>query len=123
MPQKSETGNNLGRFAFFTRSARAWRGTRAPLRQVEPLEDRVLLSSTWFVSPSGNDSSTGTLANPFRTIQRAASQASTGDTVDIRGGTYRETVRPAYSGVTFENYNGETVTVSGADVVSGFSLG
>src|SRR5215208_666743 len=85
----------------------------------ESLEPRVLLSS-YYVSTSGNDANTGTLAAPFRTIQRAANFAGSGDTVFIRGGTYRETVRPAHSGsssdpVVFRPYNNETVTVSGAD--------
>ena len=33
------------------------------------------MSHSWFVSPAGNDASAGTLAQPFRTIQRAASLA------------------------------------------------
>src|SRR3712207_1569910 len=37
----------------------------------EELESRVLLSS-YYVSTSGSDSNAGTLAKPFRTIQRAA---------------------------------------------------
>ena len=45
-----------------------------------------------------------------------------GDTAYIRAGVYRETVVPANSGtqsapITFTAYNGEAVTVSGADVI------
>src|SRR3954452_14859908 len=74
----------------------------------EALESRVLLSS-YFVSTSGDDGNPGTLSAPFRTIQQAADVADPGDTVFIRGGTYRETVRPAHSGsasnpVTFKPY-------------------
>jgi hypothetical protein len=88
---------------------------------VETLEDRVLLSS-YFVSTGGNDANAGTnLSASFRTIQRAANMAKPGDTVFVRGGTYRETVKPANSRVTFKAYNGEKVTVSGANVVSGWS--
>jgi hypothetical protein len=87
---------------------------------VEPLEDRLMLSRSWFVSPSGNDAGAGTISSPFKTIQRAATLANTGDVVDIEGGTYRETVKPSHSGVTFTNYNGQGVTVSGADVVGNF---
>lgn len=91
----------------------------------EQLESRVLLS-TVYVSTAGSDSNAGSLAKPFRTIQRAASIAQPGDTVLVRGGTYRETVRPTRSGgssspITFKAYGNETVTVSGADVVSGWS--
>ena len=93
---------------------------------VEALEDRVLLS-TYYVSTGGNDANAGhSLSAPFRSIQRAASVARPGDTVLIRGGTYRETVKPANSGtssarITFKPYNGEAVTISGADPVSGWS--
>src|SRR5205814_6655925 len=58
--------------------------------------------------------------------QRAANLAQPGDTVFIRQGIYRETVRPMRSGsgsspIQFKPYNNERVTVSGADIVSGWS--
>ena len=89
------------------------------------LEPRVLLS-TYYVSTSGSDGAPGSLSSPFRTIQHAASLAQPGDTVVVRGGTYRETVRPARSGtssapITFKRYGSERVTVSGANVVTGWS--
>lgn len=88
---------------------------------LETLENRTLLSATYYVSPAGSDAGPGNLAQPFKTIQDAANVANWGDTVDIEAGTYRETVHPAHSGVTFTNYNGQAVTVSGADLVSGWS--
>ena len=91
---------------------------RAP---IESLEARQLLSATYFVSPSGSDSGPGTLGAPFRTIQHAASIASSGSVVNIEAGTYHETVTPAQSGVTFQAYKGESVEIDGADPVSGFS--
>ena len=92
---------------------------------VETLEPRRLLSS-FFVATSGSDTNAGTLAQPFATIQRAASVAQPGDTVFVRGGTYRETVTPAHSGaaaapITFEPYNNEAVTLSGADPIADWS--
>src|SRR6058998_3854299 len=97
----------------------------SPPAPFEELEGRVLMS-TYYVSISGVDSNAGSLAKPFRTIQRAANLAESGDTVLVRGGTYRETVRPLRSGsgsspIQFKAYNGEKVTVSGADVVDGWS--
>jgi len=91
----------------------------------EALEDRTLLSS-YFVSTNGADANPGTLAQPFATIQHAADLAQPGDTVFVRGGTYRETVTPPRSGtasapIIFEPYNGESVTISGADLVTGWS--
>jgi hypothetical protein len=85
------------------------------------LENRTLLSATYFVSPSGSNNGPGTLAQPFKTIQEAASAANWGDTVDIEAGTYRETVTPAHSGVTFTNYNGQAVTVSGTNTLTGWN--
>ena len=80
-------------------------------------------AATYYVSPTGNDTTgNGSLNNPWKTIQRAANAAVAGDTILIRAGTYRETVTPANNGVTFQNYNGEAVTVSGADLVAGWSL-
>lgn len=40
----------------------------------------------------------GSPATPWCTLARAAREASAGDTVRVRAGTYRETVRPARSG-------------------------
>ena len=80
----------------------------------------MLLSRSWFVAPGGSDNNPGTLAQPLHSIQQAASLAATGDSVLIRGGVYRETVHPAHSGITFQNYNNESVTVSGADAVGGW---
>ena len=112
-----------------TRTTRARRVSRCLLAVVEPVERRMLLSTSWFVSTTGSDQNPGTLAAPFHTIQKAASLAKAGDTVYIRGGVYRETVTPTNSGsasapITFTNYNNEVVTVSGADPITGWtSLG
>ncbi len=83
-----------------------------------------LFAADYYVSASGNDSNSGTLASPYQTIQKAANVAVAGDTVFIRAGTYRETVTPSQSGtagnpITFTAYNGEAVTVSGLDLVTG----
>lgn len=81
--------------------------------------------ASYYVSTTGNDTTgAGTLASPWRTIQKASTVATAGDTVYIRSGTYRETVTPTNSGtvgnpITYTAYNNESVTVSGADVVSG----
>jgi hypothetical protein len=52
----------------------------------------------YYVATSGSDSSPGTLAQPWRTIQKAAATAVAGDTVTIRAGTYNEQVVPLSSG-------------------------
>lgn len=42
-----------------------------------------------FVAPDGRDDSPGTLERPFATVQRAQAAVGPGDTVFVRGGTYR----------------------------------
>jgi hypothetical protein len=95
--------------------------------RIEGMEARLLLS-TWYVATTGSDSNPGSLRQPFQTIQQAANVSQPGDTVLIRGGTYRETVVPPHSGsdgapITFEAYRGEKVTIDGADPVNQWSTG
>jgi len=75
-------------------------------------------AGTYYVAPTGSDSNAGTLASPWRTIQKAANTLQAGDTVYIRGGTYQERVVINVSGtsgnyITFQNYASESVTVNG----------
>jgi len=124
MPNCLATGRRAGLFLRrLTRRLQAANTRFAGIQPacIEALEDRRLLSSTFFVATWGNDSSAGTVGQPFRTIQRAANVANWGDTVDIMAGTYHESVHPAHSGVTFQAYNNQSVTVSGADPVGNWS--
>jgi hypothetical protein len=81
---------------------------------------------SYFVDPGGDDDNgLGTQDRPFQTVQKCASLAQPGDTCFIRAGTYRETIAPARSGetgrpITFTAYQKEPVTISGADLVSGW---
>lgn len=80
-----------------------------------------------YVATTGSDSNPGSYSSPFQTIQKAASVATPGQTVVIRGGTYRESVTPAQSGtagqpITYTAYSGETVTISGAEPITGWSV-
>lgn len=71
-------------------------------------------NSSFYVATTGNDSSPGTLAAPWRTIQHAADIARAGGTVYVRGGTYEELVSIKSSGnasdgfITFRSYPNET---------------
>lgn len=92
----------------------------------------VFAQQTYYVSPAGNDTWTGTLPNTnsnqsdgsFASIQKAADVMQPGDNCLIRNGTYRETVRITQSGtsgspIRFEAYPGESVYIIGTDRVPG----
>lgn len=83
--------------------------------------------ATYYVALSGNDTNSGTQAAPFKTIQHAASIAQADDSVVVRAGMYRETVTPAHAGaagspIIFEPFPGELVVISGADLITGWTL-
>src|SRR5512141_399700 len=83
---------------------------------IEPLERRLLMSS-YYVSTLGDDMNPGTLQAPFATIARGMQMAQAGDTVLLRGGTYRETLSSVRSGlpgqpITVTSYNNEQVFIS-----------
>jgi len=46
-------------------------------------------AASYFVATDGQDANVGSIEKPFATIQRAQQAAAPGDTVFIRGGTYR----------------------------------
>ena len=70
-----------------------------------------------YVSTSGSDSNAGTLAQPWRTIQKAASTVVAGDTVHIRAGTYTERVTinnrdgTSVAPIVFQKYAGDAGAV------------
>jgi hypothetical protein len=76
-------------------------------------------SETYYVSStSGNDSNNGSINSPWKTIQKAANTVTAGNTVIVRGGTYKEKVNMKTSGtasayITFKNYDGETPIIDG----------
>ncbi len=66
------------------------------------------------------------LGAPWCTVQKAASSAVAGDTINIRGGTYREVVTPTNSGtngspITYQSYQSEVPIVSAAILGTGFA--
>jgi hypothetical protein len=86
----------------------------------------AIFCQDYYVSTSGSDSLNDgkSVASPFQTIQKAASSMISPGTCYIRGGVYRESVKPAASGsagayITFMPYMNESVTVTGADLFSG----
>ena len=77
--------------------------------------------NTYYVASDGNDSNSGTEAQQWKTIQKAADTLIAGDTVYIKEGTYNEQVIPQNSGspgnyITYTAYPGDTVTIDGDGV-------
>jgi len=59
----------------------------------------------YYVSTSGNDSNSGTsIGSPWKTITKANSTLTAGDTVEVRGGTYsNQQIAPSNSGTSDSN--------------------
>ena len=81
-----------------------------------------------YVSPDGDDSTaTGSIERPYRSINTALGAAEAGDTLILRGGTYREgiNVRVRLPGITIKSAKDEWAVIdlttydSGADEDSG----
>lgn len=87
-----------------------------------------LLAATYEVAqqhPRATDDGPGTVAEPWKTIGRAAGAVGPGDIVRIWGGVYRERVLISASGaagqpIRFEAAPGEHVLVTGADRLTGW---
>ena len=81
-------------------------------------------AAEFFVSPAGNDSNAGTLAEPWKTVGKGTATASAGDTVYVRAGVYPERITLSRSGmassrITLRNYPGEVPILDG----TGLSVG
>jgi hypothetical protein len=82
-------------------------------------------AAEYFVAPDGRDDAPGTtLAQPFRTLGRAAAVLEPGDTCWLRAGVYREAVTLTRSGrpgapITFARWSEERVVLDGSDPVTG----
>ncbi|MCB1231627.1 MAG: choice-of-anchor D domain-containing protein [Verrucomicrobiae bacterium] len=79
-------------------------------------------AATRYVSvQTGSDSNSGTLASPWKTLQKAANVANAGDTILVRGGVYPENVIFSRSGtsgnpIVFQAYPNETPIVDGSSL-------
>src|SRR5215471_4367086 len=78
--------------------------------------------AAFYVSTTGNDTNPGTLSAPWRTIQHAANSVHAGNTVQVMGGVYNESVTIPGSGnatagyITFESFPGQTATLDGTGI-------
>ena len=72
-----------------------------------------------YVATDGDDGSgDGTSGNEFATLTHALSVASNGDTIVMRGGTYRVGAINVAKEVTIQGYQGDEVWFDGADIIS-----
>lgn len=79
------------------------------------------IADLYYVSQSGNDANPGTLEKPWATFAKACEAAGPGDTVYVRGGTYRERLVLTASGtadapVVFSAYPGESPVIDGENI-------
>jgi len=78
---------------------------------------QTISAASYYVSTTGNDANNGSQATPWRTIQKAASTVSAGDTVNVASGTYSESVSFGRGGAS-----GAPVTFVGPATVSSFTV-
>ena len=78
----------------------------------------------YHVAVGGDDGNEGSVTNPFRTIQHAATLAKPGDVVTVHQGIYRERVNPLRGGLSdrkriiYQSALGEQVEIKGSEVVT-----
>ncbi|MBA2482555.1 MAG: right-handed parallel beta-helix repeat-containing protein, partial [Planctomycetes bacterium] len=86
-----------------------------------------LAASDWYASPSAPAGQNGrSPATPFRTVQQAVNAALPGDTIYLRGGTYREQVTvtktaTAAAPILITSYAGEQPVLKGSLIAAGWT--
>ncbi|WP_158889753.1 right-handed parallel beta-helix repeat-containing protein [Amycolatopsis anabasis] len=73
------------------------------------------------VAPAGQDGASGTVAAPLRTVAAAVGRARPGQTIVLRGGTYRETLGKVTKRIVLQPYPDEQAWLKGTVVVNGWS--
>lgn len=81
----------------------------------------LISAKDYFVATDGSDNASGSKKSPWKTIQKAASSASAGDDVYVRGGTYNEMICIEGSGekdewITFQPFEQEKVIVDASGI-------
>ena len=94
-----------------------------------PVPD-VPVACTYYVSPTGSDSSPGSLIMPWKTLRHGFDKIGAGQTLCLRGGTYAMTVPGGYNQVldrsgmasspmVIANYPGEIAIIQGNTRING----
>ncbi|RKR72930.1 right-handed parallel beta-helix repeat-containing protein [Frondihabitans australicus] len=75
-----------------------------------------------YVSPAGDDSASGGLTSPFRTLAHAVDAAASGQTIVMRAGVYNESVTvPTSKSLTIQAYPHEAVWMDGSQAVTSWT--
>lgn len=77
-----------------------------------------LTGTVRYVAPNGNDSNAGTQSAPFKTLAKAISASSAGNTIVVRGGVYREGNASIGKALRIIAYPGEVPVFNGAQTAS-----
>jgi len=86
-------------------------------------ETSPLFLMEFHVAKNGSDENTGTMENPFLTIQQAANVAKPGDVIIVHEGVYREQVNPPRGGtsedrrIVYQAAPGEKVVIKGSEII------
>lgn len=92
--------------------------------ETEPVWERELFVNG--SDPAASDDNDGSEAHPFRTISRAAAEATPGTRVRIHAGLYRECVKPARGGtdpehmISYEAFGDGDVVIGASEEVRDF---
>jgi hypothetical protein len=80
--------------------------------------------NVYYVDPrhpaAADDPAWGYPAVPLASLAQACAVAQSGETIILRGGVYRETLRPRTESIRIRAIEGEQVTISGADLIEGW---
>jgi len=80
----------------------------------------------YHVATTGDDTASGSIDAPFRTIQEAANRAMPGDRITVQEGVYRERIDPPRGGesddkrITYQAAPGAQVVIKGSEIVTGW---
>jgi hypothetical protein len=83
-----------------------------------------IYAADYYVAANGSNTNPGTATQPWRNVDYAVDNASPGDTIFVRGGTYNERVTISVSGtageyITLRGYSGETPILDGTGLGNG----
>lgn len=72
--------------------------------------------TNYYVSPSGNNSNTGSLLLPWQTVQFGLNQLSVGDTLNLLTGIYNEKIQIPINGICIRSYIGSSPIIDATGI-------